>query len=175
MNISYLLSILDLYLKNENLYPLMIDVIKNDSIIKVNFSYSNTPLNKTFVKIDNKVFNENISYFMEKIKQNLDLLNEDYKDNIYTINFNNNRQIKFINFKESELQDIKNKIGYLNTQINFNTIVSDNITYNDVYKENNSKKLSFSMGFSSFITIFLSSIWFLDIIMIALWIFKITK
>ena len=55
--------------------------------------------------------------------------------------------------------------------------LSDNFDFNinDSYDQilvNKPEKLQFSMGFSNYMSLFLSSIFFLDILMISLWIFK---
>lgn len=178
MNISYLISVLNLYLEKENRNPLVIEIIKENDIFKINFSYLNTLPNKTYLKIKEDLFYDNVNYIMKKIKGNLSLLNETIDKNIYKIVFSNNRQITFINFSISDLESIRKKIDYLNNNFIFNQQeINTNVSYNDLYKEENTKSLSLrpSFGFASFITIFLTSIWFLDIFMISLWIFKALK
>ncbi len=188
MNISYLVSILDLYLKKETKEKiLIIDITKSNNIIKVDFSYSNTHSNKTYVKLESNVFFDNLKYLINKCQKNLDIKNENINNNTYTINFSNNRQINFNNFDDNELSAIRNSFDNLVIDIIGNTSVLNTVSlkdevkenkeesYNEIYKETKKKKLSFSMGFSSFITIFLTAIWFLDIFMIALWIFKSMK
>ena len=174
MNINYLLSILDLYLLKENDSPLIIEVYDNDNIVKIEFSYLNSIQNKTYIKLDKNIFIDNIKYFIPKIQNNLIINKEniDSKDNIYSIIFSNNRQINFYNFKDLEI--LRN--NFINLPNNINEIqnveVIEPTSYNEIYNEKKKTNLSFSMGFSTYMTLFLTAIWFLDIFMIALWIFK---
>ena len=177
MNISYLLSILDLYLMNELNKYLIVEVLKKENLIKIDFSYSNSLQNKTYVKLDKDSFLNNLEYFFEKLKSHLEIKEEKKENNSYNIIFSNNREIRFINFTDEELKIIRDKLN-MKTDFSFNNILEDNKlenTYDSMYKENSKNKFIFSMGFSSFITIFLTAIWFLDIFLIALWIFKLLK
>ena len=45
-------------------------------------------------------------------------------------------------------------------------------SYDNIYQETKKTKLSFSFGFASYTTLFIIAIWFLDILLIGLWIFK---
>ena len=174
MNISYLLNILDLYLLKENSTPLITEVHKMDGIIKVEFSYLSSYVNKTFVKLEEKEFFLDIKNILNKIQGNYLVVNEELNDNVYKVTLDNKRQISFIDFDTNTLEDIRKNFNNLNTEFIFNKIVEE-VTYDEIYEENKEFKPSFSFGFSSFLTIFLTSIWFLDIFMIALWIFKATR
>ncbi|MBQ8892720.1 MAG: hypothetical protein IJ068_07665 [Bacilli bacterium] len=176
MNISYLLNILDLYLLKEKNDPLIVEVHKKNNLIKVEFSYLSTYVNKTFVKLDEEVFFSDIKNILSKIQGNLFINNEELNDDTYKITLENNRQIRFIGFDVPTLESIRHNFSNLNTGFVFKQIEEENnITYDEIYQENKELRPSFSFGFSSFITIFLTSIWFLDIFMIALWIFKATR
>ena len=90
-----------------------------------------------------------------------------------------NRKVTYSWFEKEELKNIRNNFNVNNKDFSFDTIntieeVKDTFKYEDKLTNKN-QKFAFSMGFSSFITIFLSAIWFLDIFMIALWIFKALK
>ena len=174
MNISYLLNILDLYLLKEQDDPLIIDVHKKNNLIKVEFSYLSSYVNKTFIKLEEKEFFLDIKNILNKIQGNYLVVNEELNDNVYKVTLDNERQISFIDFDTDTLEDIRKNFNNLNTEFIFNKIVEE-VTYDEIYEENKEFKPSFSFGFSSFITIFLTSIWFLDIFMIALWIFKATR
>jgi len=175
MDLNYLLSILDLYLLKEQSDHLIIEIHDNN-IIKVECAYASSSLNKTYVKVNKDIFFENLNYIISKIQSNLNIKNELYNNNIYKVIFNNNREISFIKFKNEDLIKIRNSFNNTIDNFSFNKIEIDNtINYNEIYKENKKNKVSYSLGFSSFITIFLTSIWFLDILLIALWIFKVVK
>jgi hypothetical protein len=184
MNISYLLSVLDLYLLNEKNNSLIIEVINNNNnnnnnnLVKVNFSYSTSSLNKTFIKIDKSIFFQNIGHFLEKVQGNLLVIDESIKNinnqNNYIVTFNGNRKLFFVNFSDIELNKIRLGFKDLKSEFMFNKIeIKDDKSYDKKLEENRSNaKLKFSMGFSTYITLFITAIWFLDIFMIALWIFK---
>jgi len=175
MGINYLISIFNLYISKESDKKILnIDVTKKDNLIKFDFSYTNSRNNKTFVKLEIEEFNKYIKLIIDKLQYKLDVSNENYIDQIYSIEFNNKRQINFIGFSIDELNKIKTNIN--NSVLDLinmpNTIEIKDDSYNEIYQNNTNQKLVFSMGFSSFITIFLTAIWFLDIFMIALWVFK---
>ena len=101
MNINYLVSILNLYLKNENSDKLLeIDFTKIDNQVKVDFSYANSRNHKTYVKIDYKEFFSYIKYLADRIQANLKVEKENYLNKSYTIKFNNQRQVSFNNFND---------------------------------------------------------------------------
>ena len=177
MNISYLISVLDLYLKKTNEH-LNIEIIKYDEYIKFNFFYDSSSINKTYISVDKESFNKFSKILFRKIQKNDDILEELIDDNNnYIVKFKN-RTISLSWFEKNELETIR---SYFDTkkEFSFNKVSTvkdslDTSTYDDKLVNKN-QKFAFSMGFSSFITIFLSAIWFLDIFMIALWIFKSLK
>ena len=173
MNISYLLSVIDLYLK-KTYEELNIEVIKYDGYIKFNFFYTTSSINKTYISIDMNTFYNFAKTIFNNI-QKKENITEEFIDenNNYVIKFKN-KIIKFSWFNNEELQKIRSNF-ITNNAFVFNTITNENEKYEDKLINNKDYKLSFSFGFTSFITIFLSAIWFLDIFMIALWIFKIFK
>ncbi len=173
MNISYLLSVLDLYLLNEKEKSLVINILDKENLVKIDFSYNINSPNKTFLKIDKNIFFENINYFLNKIQSNLEIKEEGIDNKIYKVIFDNNRQISFINFTQEELEIIR-KSFKTNTEFNFDKInlKKDDNSFNNILEKNIKTQTKFSMGFGTYITIFLTAIWFLDIFMIALWIFK---
>lgn len=74
MSISYLLSILDLYTMKEKNSSLIIEVLNNEDLVKVNFCYTGDTSNKTFVKVSKDVFFTNLKFIMEKLEPNLEVL-----------------------------------------------------------------------------------------------------
>ncbi len=178
MNISYLLSVIDLYLMKDNENNLNIEVEKLETGIKFSFYYKSSSINKTYIKISESLFLEYLQTIIDKIQGNLKVIDEKIDKeqvNKYSIYMENNRVISFKKFNKEMLEKIRLSFNNINSKLVFDKLeVIDN---NDNYEQKldnikTNKKLSFSMGFSSFITIFLSAIWFLDIFMIALWIFK---
>ena len=175
MNVSYLLSVIDLYLKKAY-EELNIEVIKYDEYVKFNFFYESSSINKTYISVDMNTFWTFLKTISSKIQKKETVLEELINENdLYTITFKN-RKISFSWFNVSELKKIRETFNTNNLEFKFNQ--SENIEEKyekKLVNQKNNYKFAFSMGFSSFITIFLSAIWFLDIFMIALWIFKAMK
>ena len=96
MSISYLLSILDLYTMKEKNNSLIIEVLNNEDLVKVNFCYTNDTFNKTFVKVSKDVLFTNLKFLMEKIEPSLEVLNEKLLNNNYEVIFKNKRKISFL-------------------------------------------------------------------------------
>lgn len=170
MTINYLLSILDLYLLKEKNNKLLIQVDDNEKIVKFSITYSFDSINKTFVKIDKTIFFTYLEEIVKKITNGLSLEKENMEiksnKNIYTINYSNKRIISFIDFSKKELLSIREVFNIKNDEF----IIPIEDTYDNKIVMN--KKLSYSMGFTSYMSLFLSSIFFLDIFIISLWIFK---
>ena len=177
MNISYLISVLDLYLKKTN-EQLNIELIKYNDYIKFNFFYDSSSINKTYISVDKESFNKFSKILFRKIQKNDDIQEELIdEDNNYIVKFKN-RKVSFSWFEKEELETIRSYFD-TNNDFSFNNIhTKEEINDIEKYEDkiiNKNQKFAFQMGFSSFMTIFLSAIWFLDIFMIALWIFKSLK
>lgn len=175
MNISYLLSVIDLYLKKAY-EELNIEVIKYDEYVKFNFFYASSSINKTYISVDMNTFWTFLKTISSKVQKKEDILEELIdENNLYTIIFKN-RKISFSWFNVSELETIRGTFQTNTSKFKFNQLENTEEKYDKkLVNQKNNYKFAFSMGFSSFITIFLSAIWFLDIFMIALWIFKAMK
>ena len=76
MTISYLLSILDLYLLKEKDNELLIEVDNEENLVRFNLTYSFDSINKTFVKINKDLFITNLKEIILKIQSNLKLKEE---------------------------------------------------------------------------------------------------
>ena len=175
MNISYLLSVIDLYLKKAY-EELNIDVIKYDGYVKFNFFYKSSSINKTYISIDNDTFERFSKTIFQNIQKKSPIDEELIDDNNNYIIKMKNKIITFSWFTNDELEKIRKNFNTTNEFI-FNKIENNKKIekYEDKLLNSNNNKFAFSMGFSSFITIFLTAIWFLDIFMIALWIFKVFR
>ena len=172
MSISYLLSILDLYTMKEKNSSLIIEVLNNEDLVKVNFCYTNDTFNKTFVKVSKDVLFTNLKFLMEKIEPSLEVLNEKLLNNNYEVIFKNKRKISFLKFTNEEIQKIQANLNIIKEPSKDEKVIS---FYDEQLNKNKniSLKLSLSMGFSNYMILFISAIWFLDILMIALLVFKL--
>ena len=172
MSISYLLSILDLYTMKEKNNSLIIEVLNNEDLVKVNFCYTGDTSNKTFVKVSKDVFFTNLKFIMEKLEPNLEVLNENLLNNNYEVIFKNKRKISFLKFSKEEIQKIRANLNIVEEKIDDK---KETNFYDEQFlkNKNTSLKISLSMGFSNYMILFISAIWFLDILMIALLVFKL--
>ena len=151
MTISYLLSILDLYLLKEKDNELLIEVDNEENLVRFNLTYSFDSINKTFVKINKDLFFTNLKEIILKIQSNLKLKEEKYEiknnKNIYTFNYEQKRIITFIGFSKKEMVKIRESFNDLSDNFDFNI--------NDSYDQilvNKPEKLQFSMGFSNYMS-----------------------
>lgn len=177
MNMNYLISVINLYLSKEKNNYLIIELSNTDDNIKISLSYSNSYNDKTYIKINKNLFYKDINLLINTIQSNVVINEEKIDENVYSVIFKNNRTIKFINFSNDDIISIRNNFNFTNYEhlYDLKLTSSEDKNYDEIYKENKNTNLKFSFGFGSFITIFLTSIWFLDIFMIALWVFKILK
>ena len=188
MNMAYLLSVLDLYLNKERNGNTIVEIKNQSDIVEVNLSYSFDHINKTMVKVNKSEFQSRVSELISKIKGNNEIEKEGLvnygMDKIYNINFVTGRKISFINFEDSDLKlmgcnlvNVSESIVKEITNTKQENIIIEDINeiddnYEELMNKNKKTKFAFSLGFSSFATLFIIAIWFLDIFMIALWIFK---
>ena len=172
MSISYLLSILDLYTMKEKNNSLIIEVLNNEDLVKVNFCYTGDTSNKTFVKVSKDVFFTNLKFIVEKLEPNLEVLNENLLNNNYEVIFKNKRKISFLRFSKEEIQKIRANLNIVEEKVEDK---KETNFYDEQFlkNKNTSLKISLSMGFSNYMVLFISAIWFLDILMIALLVFKL--
>ena len=124
MTISYLLSILDLYLLKEKDSQLLIEVDNEENLVRFNLTYSFDSINKTFVKINKDLFFDNLKEIILKIQSNLKLKEEKYEiknnKNIYTFNYEQRRIITFIGFSKKEMLKIRESFNDLSDNFDFN-------------------------------------------------------
>ena len=189
MNTSYLLSVLDLYLEKEQNGNMIIEVQDVGNFIKFDFSYTFDHTNRTSIKVDKQEFMGRIGEFINKIQSDLEVSNENLvnysNQTIYTIDLSTGRKISFTNFSDDNINLIRGSFKNMEQKVLEKTLVNvpelDNLvidideeeeSYEEMLEKNIQKRPAFSFGFTSFATLFITAIWFLDIFMIALWIFK---
>lgn len=189
MNTSYLLSVLDLYLAKEQNGNMIIEVEDIGNFIKFNFSYTFDHTNRTSIKVDKTEFMGRIGEFISKIQNNIGISKENLvnlnNQKIYTIDLSTGRKISFMNFTDDNINLIRSSFKNMPAKVLEKTPVNvpalDNLVidvdeeeenYEQILEKNTRTRPAFSLGFTSFATLFITAIWFLDIFMIALWIFK---
>ncbi len=191
MNMAYLLSVLDLYLNKERSGNTIVEIKNQNDLVEVSLSYSFDHINKTILKVSKSEFQSRVLELITKMKGDKEIEKEGLvmygMDKIYNINFLIGRKLSFINFDDSDLKlmgcNLVNVTNNIVSEIvtpkveNVENIVIEDVdeidnNYEELMNKNKKTRFAFSLGFSSFATLFIIAIWFLDIFMIALWIFK---
>ena len=176
MNIDYLYSIVELYLKKEkDNQKIFLNLVKSNDIVEFSFSMNKDDANKTKFSISYEEYSSHLVDFLKKYQEKLMIIDEKYNYNnvnntcYYYVLFNSGRSISFNGFSVIEMNNVRN-ILY---NIDFH---ADEIRIEEINQE---KKMAYEprlrlqeAGFSSFTTVFLIAILFADIFVIALWIFK---
>ena len=176
MNIEYLYSIIDLYLKNENdNSKICLNIRKIDNNIEFKFTMRRDNPDKTVVMLPLEQVNNYWYDFLNKYKSNLLIIDEKYKykkenDTChYDVLFVNGRTISFDGFSIIEINGLRNCLYTIR-------IDSEEIRVNLDEEKDPKYKPQLNMqvaGFSSFKTLFFVTLFILDIFMVSLWICKL--
>lgn len=173
MDISYLLSVIDLYLLKENDKKTIVKIVNLSDCVKIELSYKEEEYNNTFIKIDKETYYEYLKIIISKIQSNLMIDDEVYNENndksIYCVTFSNKRKIIVFNFLKDDIYLFRNNL--LNKSNDFTIEFEEK--YESKLENNLQTKNVFSMGFSTYLTLVVISILFLDVFMISLLIFKL--
>lgn len=174
MNVEYLYSIVNLYLKKEtDKKKTILNIKKNDDSVEFSFSMKNVNEDKTTFVIPYTDFCDNQIDFLKLYKEELMVIDEKYTyhnlDNTsYYILFNSGRVISFDGFSVLEMNNARN-ILY---DIKFN---QDEIRL----EANEEKEMAYKprlrlqqAGFSSYATLLLAVITFVAVLFIILLVFK---
>lgn len=176
MNIEYLYSIINLYLKNENeKNKACLNIQKKDSNIEFKFTMRSDNPDKTIFMLPLELVNKYWYNFLNKYKDNLLVIDEKYNyDSVkntcyYYVLFKNGRTLSFDGFSITEINSLRNCLYTIR-------IDSDEIRVNleEDKKPKYQPQLNLqTAGFSSFKIIFFITLFILDIFVVSLWICKI--
>lgn len=178
MNISYFMSVLELYLSKEKEYKTNLSIIKHQNEkIKVNFTM-NHDLNETtsfFVLYDTFMNNDNLYDFLQFYKKNLIIIDEKYEyDKLseicyYSITLSNGRILSFKNFTLTEVNNIRNLVyGIISSPYQVE-ILLDEKEKRGYYHPGT---LLGQTGFASFLALFFVIITILGVLILTLFVFK---
>ena len=174
MDIENLYKVMLLYLSKEEDCSVILSITKYNDVIDFAFSMTNYPEDLTIVSINKNDVNVDLLIdIIREFKNDLLVIDDKYdfnkEKNIckYESIFNTGRKIIFKNFKLEEVNLLRNVI--YNIDIYDNNIRIDLEAKEEEIPYNARLKVS---GFSSYVTIFLIALAALDIILVALWIFK---
>lgn len=178
MNISYFMSVLELYLTKEKEHKTNLKITKHQNEkIKINFTM-NHDLNETtnfFVLYEDFMENDNLCEFLQKYKSNLIILDEKYEyDKLseicyYAITLANGRTLSFKNFTLDEVNRIRNLIYNINYHPEEIKIVLDEFDKSGYYIP---KLLLGQTGFVSYLTLFLVVLAIFGILLFAILVFN---
>lgn len=178
MNISYFMSVLELYLAKEKEYKTNLNIIKcQNEKIKINFTM-NHDLNETtsfFVLYDNFMEKDNLSTFLQTYKNGLIIIDEKYEyDKLsetcyYCIILSNGRILSFKNFTLEEINNIRNYVYNINYYPEEIKVVLDEEEKSGYYHRNFALGTT---GFTSFLTLFVVIFVIVNVLVITLWIFN---
>ena len=176
MNIDYLYSIINLYLKRESdVKRTILNIRKQNDQVECSFNMKTVKDDKTTFTVPYEDFNKSINEIVTRFKQELIIIDEKYNyDNenstcYYYVLFNTGRVISFDGFTILEMNNIRNSL--YNIKIN-----KEEIRVDDVSSE---KEMAYKprirlqeAGFSSYATLLLMVMFFIDILVITLWVIK---
>ena len=177
MNVDYLYSIVNLYLKKETENrKTILSIKKSEDAIEFDFNMNNNNTDKTNFVIPSEDFNNNIIDFINIYKEDLMIIDEKYTNNkvdgtcYYYVLFKNGRSISFNGFTILEMNNIRNIL--YDIKINREELRVTSIDEEKQMPYTPRLRLQ-QAGFSSYATLFLVVLFFADIFVIALWVFKI--
>ena len=176
MNEDYLNSIVNLYLSREkDKSKTNLAITKQKDKIIFSFNTKLSSVDKTDVQIPFDNINVVLGKVLSMIKKDLMIIDEKYNyDNTnqscyYYVKYNNGRTLSFDGFSVLELNNVRNLLYDIN-------INKEEIRVSDIGEE---KQMAYKplprlqqAGFSSYGALFLAVLFFADVLVIALWIFK---
>ena len=176
MSIDYLYSIIDLYLRNEtDTKKTALTIKKVEDNVEFNFDMNEKNSDQTNFMIPYDLYKEYLDSFINRYKQKLMIIDEKYKSNVnntcqYYVLFKNGRSISFTGFSILEMNDIRNLL--YNIEFDKEKIRIDGL--------NEEKEMAYKprltlqqAGFSSVATLIMALVFFADILVIGLWLFKV--
>lgn len=177
MNQDYLHSIINLYLSREkDKVKTNLSITKQKDKVLFSFNTKLDSLDKTEVSIPFDNINIVLGEILTKFKKDLMIIDEKYNYNkvdetcYYYVLFNNGRTLSFDGFTVLELNNIRNLLYNIN--INKDEIRVDAIDDEKEMAYKPQLRLQ-QAGFSSYGALFLAVLFFTDILVISLWIFKL--
>ena len=176
MDIGYLYSIIDLYLKNEDdSNKTSLNIRRIDNNIEFRFTMKHDNPDKTIFTIPVEVVNNYWYKFLNKYKSDLMIIDEKYeydkvkKTCYYYLLLLNGRTLSFDGFSITEINGIRNCLYSIR-------IDSDEIRVNldeEIEPKYKPQLRLQTAGFSSFKTIFVVTLVLLDVLVVSLWVCKL--
>ncbi len=176
MDIDYLYSIVDLYLKKEkDNKRTYLNIKKLDDHVEFSFSMKNETEDKTESKLSYEDFNARMLDFLTRFKEDLMIIDEKYdyitynESCYYYVLFKTGRSISFDGFSVAEMNNVRNILYDI-------SINKEEVRVEEIKEE---KEMAYQprlrlqqAGFSSYVTLLLVVIFFTAVLVISLLVFK---
>ena len=172
MDINYLYSIVNLYLKKENNdKKTNLSLVKDNERIKFSFNMNKDDIDVTsfIISYDELFENDNIKNLIQTYKDKTIVIEEKLDNNVYSILLNNGRRLTFENFSVLELNDIRNviyDIKFQKEEIRIDFIDDEDIDNKYYYTLN-------PTGFISLKNILMIAVCFVIVFIVSLWLFNV--
>ena len=172
MDINYLYSIVNLYLKKENDDKRAnLSLVKDNDQIKfsINMDKDDIDVTSFIVSYDELFKKNNIKFLIQNYKNKTIVIEEKFHNKVYSILLNNGRRLTFENFSVIELNDIRNMIYAIDLK-------KEEIRIDFLDDEDIDNKYYYTLkptGFASFKTILVIAVCFLVVFIVSLWLFNI--
>jgi len=172
MDINYLYSIVDLYLKKENNSKRTnLSLVKLNNQIKFSFNMDRDDIDVTSfnVSCEKLLENNNFQNLIKIYKKDNIVIDEKFDNKVYSILLNNGRRITFANFSVLELNDIRNviyDIKFQKEEIRIDFIDDEDIDNKYYYTLN-------PTGFISLKNILMIAVCFVIVFIVSLWLFNV--
>ena len=177
MDTDYLHSIMNLYLSREkDKSKTNLAITKKLEKVLFSFNTKQDSYDKTDVQIPFDNINVELGNVLSQFKKDLMIIDEKYNYNnveqtcYYYVKFSNGRTLSFDGFSMLELNNIRNLLYGIN-------INKDEMRVSEVSEE---KQMVYkpqprlqTAGFSSYGALFMTVLFFADVLVISLWIFKL--
>ena len=172
MDINYLYSIVNLYLKKEKgNKKANLSLIKDNERIKFRLNMDKDDVDVTSFDIssDELFENDNFKKLITMYKDKTIVIDEKFDNKVYNILLNNGRRLTFENFSIIELNDIRNIIYDIKFQ-------KEEIRIDFLDDEDIDNKYYYTLrptGFANFKTILVIAVCFLVVFIVSLWLFNV--
>ena len=176
MDYNYVYNIMDLYFKNEKEnQKVILNLTKTFDKVVLKFKINNKSNDITTFDLPLQIVNNYIHLIIKKFKEENLVINEKYeldsqnKNCMYLVKFSNGRVLSFNNFSIIEINNIRNilyNIKIRQEELRISNDDSENIKMNYIPRLQET-------GFTKSSSLFLMVIFFADIFMLSLWVFKI--
>ena len=169
MNLGYLYSIINLYVKRENkTKKACLSIVRKNENIEFSFYMHDNINDKTLVTLPLDIVLENRQEILNMYKDAKIVISENNIDNCYTITFNNGRTLSFLNFSLSEINDWRNSLYNISIR---NEEMRITLPLNETFEKKN-LRLQIA-GFSSYLTLLFSVAFLSTVFLTSLLLWKV--